>query len=126
MIVNGKVSNKVNSKKINIMEKDSWKDVNSNIFSAPILKNMDLLFNNYVIDRVNEYKNKTKQFIANIITIKQVREAEKLIEQIYDGFIISVQSYGFFVEIAELNVEGLVHVSTLNDDWFEYRSRQNL
>ena len=29
------------------MEKDSWEDVNSNIFSAPILKNMDLLFNNY-------------------------------------------------------------------------------
>ena len=45
---------------------------------------------------------------------------------IYDGFILSVQTYGFFVEISELNVEGLVHVSTLNNDWYEYRSRQNL
>ena len=33
---------------------------------------------------------------------------------------------GFFVEIPELFVEGLVHVSTLNNDWYEYRSRQNL
>ena len=40
--------------------------------------------------------------------------------------IIAVQSYGFFVEIKDLNVEGLVHVSTLNNDWYEYRSKQNL
>ena len=31
-----------------------------------------------------------------------------------------------FLEISELNVEGLVHVSTLNNDWYEYRSRQNI
>ena len=31
-----------------------------------------------------------------------------------------------FVEINELLVEGLVHVSTLSNDWYEYRSRQNL
>ena len=37
-----------------------------------------------------------------------------------------MQTYGFFVEISELNVEGLVPVSTLNNDWYEYRSRQNL
>jgi ribonuclease R len=42
-----------------------------------------------------------------------------------------VQSYGFFVEIeagekgmAPPRLEGLVHVSSLKDDWYEYRSRQ--
>ena len=60
-----------------------------------------------------------------MINIKQVRKAEKLIGNVYDGIIMTVQSYGF-VEISELNVEGLVHVSTLNNDWYEYRSRQNL
>jgi len=50
--------------------------------------------------------------------------------QTFQGFITGVQSYGFFVEIeivAEqeiLRVEGLVHVSSLKDDWYEYRSRQ--
>jgi ribonuclease R len=41
------------------------------------------------------------------------------------GQISGVQSYGFFVEVGDTAVEGLVHVSSLNDDWYEYRSRQN-
>ena len=49
-----------------------------------------------------------------------------LIGNTYIGFILSVQSYGFFVDIIDLNVEGLVHVSTLNNDWYEYRSKQNM
>lgn len=51
--------------------------------------------------------------------------------QTFVGLITGVQSYGFFVEIEVespggtlLRVEGLVHVSSLKDDWYEYRSRQ--
>ena len=51
--------------------------------------------------------------------------------QTFQGLITGVQSYGFFVEIEVrppesdiLCVEGLVHVSSLKDDWYEYRSRQ--
>ena len=29
------------------------------------------------------------------------------------------------MEVGPTRVEGLVHVSSLNDDWYEYRSRQN-
>lgn len=36
------------------------------------------------------------------------------------GIITGVQSYGFFVEIESLLVEGLVHVSSLKDDWYEF------
>jgi ribonuclease R len=39
--------------------------------------------------------------------------------------ISGVQSYGFFVEVPPSMVEGLVHVSSLKDDWYEYRSRQS-
>ncbi len=38
----------------------------------------------------------------------------------FHGIITSVQSYGFFVEIDSLLVEGLVHVSSLKDDWYEF------
>ena len=79
-----------------------------------------------MIEKLIDHKNKAKQYRSNMISIKQVRKAEKLIGNIYEGFIISVQSYGFFVEIPDLHVEGLVHVSTLSNDWYEYRSRQNL
>ncbi|MEM8602279.1 MAG: S1 RNA-binding domain-containing protein, partial [Cyanobacteria bacterium P01_H01_bin.121] len=44
--------------------------------------------------------------------------------EVFQGMITGVQSYGFFVEIEDLLVEGLVHVSSLKDDWYEYRSRQ--
>jgi ribonuclease R len=43
----------------------------------------------------------------------------------FKGLITGVQSYGFFVEIEELLVEGLVHVSSLKDDWYEYRARHS-
>ncbi len=44
--------------------------------------------------------------------------------EIFQGLITGVQSYGFFVELEDMLVEGLVHVSSLKDDWYEYRSRQ--
>ncbi len=126
MLVNGKRSKNINGKIINIMAKDSWNDVNWNIFNSPLLKNMDLLFNQLTIDKINEYKNKVREFRLNLIHIKKVREVERLIGNTYTGLITTVQSYGFFVDINELFVEGLVHVSTLSNDWYEYRSRQNL
>ena len=126
LIVNGKRNKNSNGKTINIMQKDSWEDVNWVIYNSTILKNMDLIFNKLVIDKINDYKNKVRQYKLNMINIKQIRKAEKHIGNNYRGLIISVQSYGFFVEIPELFVEGLVHVSTLSNDWYEYRSRQNL
>ena len=126
LIINGKRNKNSRGSIINIMNKDSWKDVNWNIYNSSILKNMDLIFSKLLIDKINEYKNKVKQFRSNMINIKQVRKAEKFIGNSYKGLIMTVQSYGFFVEISELNVEGLVHVSTLSNDWYEYRSRQNL
>ena len=126
MIINSKKSKKNNDDEINIVESNSLRLVNCDIFNSSTLKNLETLFNKFVIDKLNDYKNKVTQYKSNMISIKKVRKAEKLIGNIYRGFILSVQSYGFFVEISELNVEGLVHVSTLNNDWYEYRSRQNL
>lgn len=40
--------------------------------------------------------------------------------QNFFGIITGVQSYGFFVEIESHLVEGLVHVSSLKDDWYEF------
>tara|TARA_Y100000994_G_scaffold45945_1_gene36102 strand:+ start:1074 stop:3293 length:2220 start_codon:yes stop_codon:yes gene_type:complete len=126
MIINGKRAKNSNGKIINIMEKNSWDDCNWSIYNSTISKNMDLLFNKLMIEKINEYKNNIRQFKTNMINLKKVRKAERLIGNSYSGLIMTVQSYGFFVEIPELFVEGLVHVSTLSNDWYEYRSRQNL
>ncbi|MEB3201448.1 MAG: RNB domain-containing ribonuclease [Synechococcus sp.] len=62
---------------------------------------------------------------ADLLAMLQARQAEPLVGQVLPGVISGVQSYGFFVEVPPSQVEGLVHVSSLKDDWYEYRSRQN-
>ncbi len=62
---------------------------------------------------------------ADALTMAQARQAEPLVGQVLAGVISGVQSYGFFVEVPPSQVEGLVHVSSLKDDWYEYRARQN-
>jgi ribonuclease R len=55
-----------------------------------------------------------------------LQKAEKMKARtgdIFQGLITGVQSYGFFVEIEDSLVEGLVHVSSLKDDWYEFRPR---
>ncbi|WP_310410013.1 ribonuclease R [Chamaesiphon sp. OTE_8_metabat_110] len=55
-----------------------------------------------------------------------LQKAEKMKSrtgEIFQGLITGVQSYGFFVEIEDSLVEGLVHVSSLKDDWYEFRPR---
>ena len=127
ILINSKKSKKYNIHVVNdSAENKSLNSFNSDIFNSSISKNIDTLFNKFVIDKLTEHKSKVNQYKSNMISIKKVRKAEKLLGNIYSGYIISVQSYGFFVELSELNVEGLVHVSTLNNDWYEYRSRQNL
>jgi len=37
-----------------------------------------------------------------------------------DGIISAVTSFGFFVELAEIYVEGLVHISNLGQDYFHF------
>ena len=102
MIVNGKKSKKNNIDAINISESNSLELVSWHIFNSSISKNLEILFNKYVIDKLNEFKYKVNQYKSNLINIKKVRKAEKLIGNIYSGFILSVQTYGFFVEISEL------------------------
>jgi ribonuclease R len=43
----------------------------------------------------------------------------------FTGIITSVKDYGFYVELNEFFVEGLVHVSTLVDDLYEYHPRKH-
>lgn len=43
----------------------------------------------------------------------------------FDGVITSVKDFGFFVELNDLFIEGLVHISTLTDDKYEYQERKH-
>jgi ribonuclease R len=56
------------------------------------------------------------------------RKAEFMAErvgEIFDGIITSVKEYGFYVELNEFYIEGLVHLSTLADDEYDYQERKH-
>ncbi len=40
--------------------------------------------------------------------------------EVFPGIISAVVGFGFFVELADLYAEGLVHVSTLNSDYYQF------
>ncbi|HBP53443.1 MAG TPA: hypothetical protein DD643_03405 [Synechococcus sp. UBA8638] len=62
---------------------------------------------------------------ADWVALCQARHAEAHVGKTMDGVISGVQSYGLFVELPPTHVEGLLHISALRDDWYEFRARQN-
>jgi ribonuclease R len=53
---------------------------------------------------------------------KAVFMAERLGEE-FEGLIVNVREFGFFVELEEFFIEGLVAVASLTDDYYEYNER---
>jgi ribonuclease R len=51
---------------------------------------------------------------------KKVKFMQDRVGEDFDGLIISVTKYGFFVELTDLFVEGLVPLGTLSDDRYAY------
>jgi ribonuclease R len=51
---------------------------------------------------------------------KKVKFMQERIGEDFDGLIISVTKFGFFVELTDLFVEGLVPLTTLSDDRYTY------
>jgi len=56
----------------------------------------------------------------DIIELKKVQFMQQHLGGEFDGFITGVTGFGFFVELEELFVEGLVHISTLDDDIYTF------
>ncbi len=127
MIRDGKSKSKSKSQKqVLLGKKDSYNDFDWDIFSETINKSINNILNEEVIEFIKKEIIKVKRFNEGIISMTKSRKALKLVDTVQSAYITGVQSYGFFAEIPPLMIEGLIHVSTLNDDWYEYRSRQTM
>ena len=51
---------------------------------------------------------------------KKVKFMQERVGEDFDGLITSVTKFGFFVELTDLFVEGLVPLDTLSDDYYTY------
>ena len=74
---------------------------------------------------LNDREKQAEDAEKDLAGLKKAEQMKERTGKIFEGLITGVQSYGFFVEIEDLLVEGLVHVSSLKDDWYEYRSRDS-
>ena len=77
------------------------------------------------ITHLNEREKLAQDAEKDLQGLKKAEKMKERTGKVFQGLITGVQSYGFFVEIEDLLVEGLVHVSSLKDDWYEYRSRHS-
>jgi len=60
-----------------------------------------------------------------IVALKKAQFMREKIGEDFDGYITGVTSFGLFVELADLFVEGMVHVSTMGDDYYRYVEKQH-
>lgn len=112
--------------RVSLGKKGVGADVSWPLFTAAQEEKLNGLISERLIQRLNTRRRQVLELEKDLLAMVQARSAQPLVGEEADGRISGVQSYGFFVEVGESRVEGLVHVSSLNDDWYEYRSRQNL
>lgn len=63
----------------------------------------------------------------DVLALKKCQFMQERIGEEHPGLVVSVQPFGFFVELSEFFVEGLVHINSLRDDYYEFdEQRQRL
>ncbi len=62
----------------------------------------------------------------DVITMLKIAFMKDKVGEVYNGIITGVLQFGFFVQLNEFFVEGLVHVSSLNDDYYHYVEKLHL
>ncbi|AJY71994.1 ribonuclease R [Geobacter sulfurreducens] len=60
-----------------------------------------------------------------IVALKKAQFMKERVGETFEGYITGVSSFGFFVELIDLFVEGMVHVSTLANDFYRYEEKRH-
>lgn len=71
-------------------------------------------------------ERKAMEAEREIVDLKKVQFMEDKVGEEYDGIVSGVTSFGLFIELAEFFVEGLVHVSSLLDDYYIYDEKKHM
>ena len=74
----------------------------------------------------SERERRADEAERELVQWKKVRFMADKVGDVFDGYITGVTPFGLFVELVEHYVEGLVHVSTLADDYYRYSEGSTL
>jgi len=73
-----------------------------------------------IAEESSQAERRADEAERELIEWKKVKFMEERIGQEFDGLITSVTKFGFFVELTDLFVEGLVPLASLGDDRYTY------
>ncbi|MBE9126019.1 MULTISPECIES: ribonuclease R family protein [unclassified Coleofasciculus] len=107
---------------VNLNHSSSHGNISWNVLPPDSQQDLEMRLTS-LIPHLNDREKLAEDAEVDLEGLKKAEQMKDRTGDVFSGLITGVQSYGFFVEIEDLLVEGLVHVSSLKDDWYEYRSR---
>jgi len=68
----------------------------------------------------SERERRAEEIEREAVAAKSIEYMRKFIGETFRGMISAITNFGFFVELEKIPVEGLVHISHLQDDFYEF------
>jgi ribonuclease R len=81
--------------------------------SVPAVKELDKL-----CKQATSCEIRAQEAERDSIKLKQLEFLQKHLEDEFDGIIVRMVNFGFFVELPDYLIDGLVHVTSLDDDYY--------
>jgi ribonuclease R len=75
---------------------------------------------------LSERERRASDAERELIEWKKVRFMAGKLGEIFPGYVTGVQAFGLFVELDEIYVQGLVHVSSMTNDYYRFNERAHL
>ena len=69
---------------------------------------------------LSEMERRATDAERELIEWKKVRFMADKLGEVFTGYVTGVQAFGLFVELEEIYVQGLVHVSSMTDDYYRF------
>ena len=76
--------------------------------------------------RTSELERRAEEAERELLHWQMVRFMADKVGEEFTGYVVGVTAFGLFVELVEQFVEGLVHVSSMADDYYCYVERHHL
>jgi ribonuclease R len=74
----------------------------------------------------SEMERRADEAERELVQWKKVRFMADKVGDEYEGYVTGVAAYGLFVELIEHYVEGLVHISSMADDYYRFIEQQHV
>ena len=75
---------------------------------------------------LSEMERRAAEAERELVEWKKVRFMAGKLGEEFAGYVTGVQAFGLFVELEEVYVQGLVHVSSMSDDYYRFDEKAHL